>query len=189
MTHLECELPMGTDETTRICVECIQMRTLNHFGFRRNAKGRRQSGAQLVEMAFILPAILGVLFGVFWGARAYNIYETITRAAREGARVAVAPSCSTCGNAVPSVSSVENAVLNSLTASSIDTSKIIIPTCSGNLSTTICYQRDIALNTSSPKEFGVAVGLTYPFQFSLPFMSFSRSTINITTTVQMREEN
>jgi Flp pilus assembly protein TadG len=140
-------------------------------------------------MALVLPMLLTLLIGVFWAARAYNIYETITRAAREGARVAVAPGCATCGNAVPSVSNVENAVLNSLTASSVDTTKIIIPTCSGNLSTTICYQRDIALNASSPKEFGVSVGLTYPFQFSLPFTSVNLSAINITTTVQMREEN
>jgi len=150
---------------------------------------RGEHGAELVEMAFVLPLLLTLLIGVFWAARAYNIYETITRAAREGARVAVAPSCSACGNAVPSVTNVENAVLNSLAASSIDTTKIQIPSCSGNLSSTICYQRDIQLNTSTPKEFGVSVSLRYPFQFSLPFTSLNMSTVNITTAVQMREEN
>lgn len=140
-------------------------------------------------MAFVLPVLLTLLIGVFWAARAYNIYETITRAAREGARVAVAPSCATCGNAVPSVTNVETAVLNSLTASSIDTTKIQIPTCTGNLSSTICYQRDILLNTSTPSEFGVSVSLRYPFQFSLPFTSLNLTTVNITTAVQMREEN
>ncbi len=167
-------------------VECTQMRTLAAL---RNAKQYGQGGAELVEMAVILPILLTMLIGVFWAARAYNIYETITRAAREGARVAVAPSCSVCGSAAPSVSSVENAVLNSLTASSMDTTKITFPSCSGNLSTTICYQRDIALNTSSPNEFGVSVGLTYPFQFMLPFTTVNVSTIHITTTVEMREEN
>jgi Flp pilus assembly protein TadG len=146
-------------------------------------------GAEVVEMAFVLPLLLTLLIGVFWAARAYNIYETITRAAREGARVAVAPSCSACGNAVPSVANVENAVLNSLTASSVDTTQVKIPTCAGNLSSKICYQRDIQLNASTPKEFGVAVSLTYPFSFSLPFTSLNFSTVNIPTTVQMREEN
>lgn len=146
-------------------------------------------GAEVIEMAFVLPLLLTLLIGVFWAARAYNIYETITRAAREGARVAVAPSCSACGNAVPSVSNVETAVLDSLTASSIDTTQVQIPTCSSNLSSKICYQRDIQLNTSTPKEFGVVVGLTYPFQFTVPFISASLTSVSITTTVQMREEN
>jgi Flp pilus assembly protein TadG len=157
--------------------------------FARNPNRRGEYGAELVEMAFVLPLLLTLLIGIFWGARAYNIYETITRAAREGARVAVAPSCSTCGSAVPSVANVDNAVLNSLTSSSIDITQIQIPSCTGNLSSTICYQRDIQLNTSTPKELGVSVSLTYPFQFSLPFTSLSLSTVNITTAVQMREEN
>jgi Flp pilus assembly protein TadG len=165
------------------------MSTLRRLGSFRNLRRRGERGAELVEMAFVLPVLLTLLIGVFWAARAYNIYETITRAAREGARVAVAPSCSTCGNAVPSVTNVENAVLGSLTASSVDTTKIQIPSCAGNLSSTICYQRDIQLNSSTPAEFGVYVSLTYPFQFNLPFTSLNLSTVNITTAVQMREEN
>jgi Flp pilus assembly protein TadG len=171
-------------------VGCIQMSTLRRPGSFRNLRRSGERGVELVEMAFMLPVLLSLLLGAFWAARAYNIYETITRAAREGARVAVALSCSQCGSAVPSVTNVENAVLNSLTASSIDTSKIQLPaSCSGNLSSTICYQRDIALNTSTPKELGVSVSFTYPFQFKLPFLPATLSTINIPTTVQMREEN
>src|SRR5258708_29505649 len=104
--------------------ECIQMSTLSLAKFARNPNRRGEHGAELVEMAFVLPLLLTLLIGIFWAARAYNIYETITRAAREGARVAVAPSCSACGNAVPSVANVENTVLNSLTASSMDTTKV-----------------------------------------------------------------
>lgn len=166
------------------------MRTRLKYGRFLRKQGRAgQFGAEIVEMAFVLPLLLTLLIGIFWAARAYNVYESITRAAREGARVAVAPSCSVCGNAVPSVANVENAVLNSLTASSIDTTQVAIPACGGNLSAKICYQRDVQLNTSTPKEFGVVVGLTYPFQFAVPFTSIGVAAINITTTVQMREEN
>jgi Flp pilus assembly protein TadG len=144
-------------------------------------------GAELVEMALVLPVLLSLLIGVFWAARAYNIYETITRAAREGARVAVAPSCSACGGAVPAVGTVEDAVLNSLTASSMDTTQITIPAgCGGNLSSKICYRRDVALNAGPPSELGTVVGLTYPFSFRLPFVNVGA--INITTKVQMRQE-
>src|SRR5215470_15150057 len=83
-----------------------------------------ERGVELVEFAFILPLLLTLLIGIFWVGRAYNVYQTITRAAREGAQTAVARTCACCGgcgsgNVLPTVSSVENAVLNSLTASSI----------------------------------------------------------------------
>jgi Flp pilus assembly protein TadG len=170
--------------------ERVQMSTPRRGRFVRNLRQHEERGAQLAEMALLLPVLLSLLFGAFWAARAYNVYETITRAAREGARVAIAPSCAACGNAVPSVTTVETAVLKSLTASSINTANVQIPaSCSGNLSAIICYQRDIALNTSTPKELGVSVSLTYPFPVTLPFISLTVSTINIQTAVQMREEN
>lgn len=187
---MESQVRLTGKRTTLGQARCTRLRTELKYG-RFPGKRRRggERGAEVVEMAFVLPLLLTLLVGIFWAARAYNVYESITRAAREGARVAVAPSCSVCGNAVPSVSNVENAVLNSLTASSIDTTQITIPSCTGNLSAKICYQRDVQLNTSTPKEFGVVVGLTYPFQFAVPFTSVGVSAINITTTVQMREEN
>lgn len=165
---------------------CLQMKTKFEIP-RRKLRPVHSCGAELVEMALVLPVLLTLLIGVFWAARAYNIYETITRAAREGARVAVAPSCSACGGAVPGVGTVEDAVLNSLTASSMDTANITIPGgCAGNLSSKICYARDVKLNAGPPSEFGTVVGLTYPFSFTLPFVNVG--TINITTKVQMRQE-
>jgi Flp pilus assembly protein TadG len=162
------------------------MKTKSRFSRRKMIRAQ-SCGAELVEMALILPILLTLLIGVFWAARAYNIYETITRAAREGARVAVAPSCSACGGAVPGVGTVEAAVLNSLTASSMDTTKITIPAgCAGNLSSKICYSRDVVLNAGPPSELGTVVSLTYPFNFRLPFVNVPA--INITTKVQMRQE-
>ena len=52
-------------------------------------------------MALILQVLLMLLIGLFWVGRACHVYGTITRAAREGARVAIAPSCGTCGNSFP----------------------------------------------------------------------------------------
>src|SRR5262245_45199031 len=57
-----------------------------------------EAGAEIVEDAIILPLLLTLLIGIVWIGRAYNIYQTITRAAREGARYAVLPSCASCGN-------------------------------------------------------------------------------------------
>jgi Flp pilus assembly protein TadG len=170
---------------------CIRKMTLKARMLSLLKQGWKQTqAAELVEMAFVIPLLLTLLIGIFWAARAYNIYETITRAAREGARTAVVRSCAACGNAVPSVGNVEDAVLNSLSASSIDNTQVQVPaSCAGNLSTKICYQRDIALNASTPKEYGVVVSFTYPFQFTLPFTSVNMTTVTIPASVQMREEN
>lgn len=156
---------------------------------RRAREWSRESGAELVEMAFILPILLSLLIGVIWLGRAYNIYETMTRAAREGARVAAASSCATCGNTAATVTSVEDAVMNSLSASNIDTTKVTIPTCGGNLSSKVCYLRDFQLNNAGddPAEYGVVVSLSYPVTFPIPFMTLNA--ITVTARAQMRQES
>ncbi len=156
-----------------------------------------EAGAELIEFAFILPLLLTLLIGVFWMGRAYNTYQTITRAAREGARFAVAHTCAACGNALPSESSIRTVVTNSLSASSLDPAKVtnnFSGTCpSGETcdcpSGDICIIRDVPLNSSNPQEFGVVISFSYPFKFNLPFTSQNLTTINIPTQVQMREEN
>ena len=50
-----------------------------------------EKGAELIEMAFVILLFLVLMIGVFEFGRAYNIYQNITNAAREGARFAVAP--------------------------------------------------------------------------------------------------
>jgi hypothetical protein len=158
---------------------------------------RRAAGAELVEFAFILPLLLTLLVGVFWIGRGYNIYQTITRAAREGARVATIRTCALCGNAVTSNSDVRLAVTNAMQASSLDPSKVT-NNFSGSCpvgqscdcpSGDICIIRDVPLNTGTPQEFGVVISFSFPFNFNLPFTSQNLATINIPTKVQMREEN
>ena len=60
---------------------------------------RDTSGAEIAEAAIVLPLVFMLLLGIYWFGRAYNIYATITHAAREGARAATAPACALCGNA------------------------------------------------------------------------------------------
>jgi Flp pilus assembly protein TadG len=56
------------------------------IGFRRN-----QRGSALIEMALTLPLMLLVSAGIFEFGRAYQTWQIITNAAREGARLAVLP--------------------------------------------------------------------------------------------------
>jgi len=52
--------------------------------FRRNSRGQA-----LVEFALVMPLLLILIVSVFEFGRAWNLHQTITDAAREGARKAV----------------------------------------------------------------------------------------------------
>jgi Flp pilus assembly protein TadG len=52
---------------------------------------RRERGAALLETALVLPLVLLVAVGIFEFGRAYQTWQVLTNAAREGARVAVLP--------------------------------------------------------------------------------------------------
>ena len=140
---------------------------------RRHFSGRRatqERGAQILEAALVLPILLTLLIGIVWVGRAYNVYQTITRAAREGARVGVAPSCGACGNTYPSSSEIQTAVDNVLSAASLDPATAII---------TIQPDRPTGQ---------VAVQVNYPFQFVVPFTSLNLTRITITASATMRRE-
>ncbi|HWR13541.1 MAG TPA: TadE family protein [Terriglobales bacterium] len=155
---------------------------------------RKEEGAELLEMAFVIPLLFLLLLGIVWFARAYNVYETMTRAAREGARVAVAPACSMCsgGGQLPSVTTVASAVNSSLVASNLDPAKVTCGTCPGTCNGSapaICYKSDMLLNGSTmPPQYGVLVSFEYPFQMHIPFVTFNQS-MTLTAAVRMRQEN
>ena len=50
---------------------------------------RNQRGAALLETAITIPLILAVCVAVFEFGRAYQTWQVLTNAAREGARVAI----------------------------------------------------------------------------------------------------
>ena len=50
---------------------------------------RRQCGQSMTEFAFVLPVFILVMVGLFDLGRAVFAYNTITNAAREGARLAI----------------------------------------------------------------------------------------------------
>jgi Flp pilus assembly protein TadG len=54
--------------------------------FRRDVRG-----AEAVEFALVLPILMLVVAGIFDMGFLFNNYETLTNAAREGARLAVVP--------------------------------------------------------------------------------------------------
>lgn len=138
-----------------------------------------EGGAELVEAALVISLLLTLLIGTVWIGRAYNLYETITRGAREGARFAAAPSCATCGNTYPSDTEVRQRVDDALTASALDPANV----------TNFAITRNVVLNPgSNPEVTGVVVSFNYPIQLVVPFTSVHLSSVNLATQVQMREE-
>ena|SRR5688572_8877753 len=56
---------------------------------RLRALWRRDDGAALIEAAFVLPLLLFVSVAIIEFGRAFQTWQVVTNAAREGARVAV----------------------------------------------------------------------------------------------------
>jgi len=54
-------------------------------------RARRQEGQALLEAALVIPLLLLIAVGIFEFGRAYQTWQILTNAAREGARLAVVP--------------------------------------------------------------------------------------------------
>jgi len=105
---------------------------------------RSQKGAALIEAAVTIPIVLLIAVGIFEFGRAYQTWQVLTNAAREGARLAVI-SGSTDAN-------VTTTVRNYMQAGQLD-----------NYATaTVTITRNVALTGS---DTGSQVQINYPFQF------------------------
>ena len=136
-------------------------------------------GTELLEFAMVLPILMMLLIGTVWIGRAVSVYQALGRAAREGARVALASTCATCGSA-SNYGAANTAVNDALTAASLDTSNA-----------TISVTPIPTLNPSDPANYqvsGVTVAVIYPVQLNIPFTGLNGTTINLSSTVTMRQE-
>jgi len=163
-------------------------------------------GAEIAEAAVVLPLVFLLLLGIYWFGRAYNIYATITHAAREGARAATAQTCATCGNTALVEGQVASRVAQALQASKLDPNQVtalqpnptlkdcetgapVIPACAS--SPAVCFASNVRLNdpTTGPSACGVSVSFQYPYQFYLPFTSLNGQLIQLKADVQTTGED
>jgi hypothetical protein len=174
-------------------------------------------GAEIAETAMILPLLFMVIIAIFWFGQAFRIYGTITHAAREGARAAVAPVCATCGGTNDPSQNAYNAIQSALVAANLDPNQLQQPasppalnscgggggvSCDGG-QTKICVQGvthsggnvsqgNVQLSptgTGGAGECGISVSFQYPYSFWLPFSSLNKRTINLRAQAQMRAES
>ena len=104
---------------------------------------RNELGAALIEAAITIPIILLIAVGIFEFGRAYQTWQVLTNAAREGARVAILSD--------KTDTEVTSAVRNYMQAGGLP----------GYATAGVVVNRSIALGTNT----GSKITVNYPFSF------------------------
>jgi Flp pilus assembly protein TadG len=136
--------------------------------------GLGDAGQALIEMAIALPILLALLVGIFEFARAYNVQQVITNAAREGAREGVV----VIGTLAEIQDSATARANNRLSDASISSATVNV-SCPGGC------------NTGAALTVTVAVDYTFVFigpVLSLFSSGFGARTISLSSTSTMRRE-
>lgn len=151
---------------------------------KRTSRGTHgERGADVVEAALVLPILLTLMLALYSFGRGWDVYQTMTRAAREGVRKAVMTQCATCNGGMyyDSASSIENdVVFPALQAAGLHTNN---PTLQNS------YHQGITPLDSAGDVCGAYITFKYPYQLKIPFLPQPITTITMTTRVQMRLEN
>jgi Flp pilus assembly protein TadG len=108
---------------------------------------RGEKGAALLEAALTIPILLLVAVGIFELGRAYQTWQILTNAAREGARVSVLPNQTTA--------TIEGRVRDCMVSGHLPQS--------GTASVTV--NRDASLAMGSSFVSASQITVDYPFEF------------------------
>ena len=107
----------------------------------------RERGSAMVETAICIPLLLVLMVGIFEVGRAYETWQVLTNAAREGARVAVMPS----GSAADTTALVRQYMANGQLTKSATASVVIDEAAS--------------INVNGTPVSASMVTVDYPFEF------------------------
>ncbi len=148
---------------------------------------RPQRGSTLVEAAITLPVLFMLLMAILEFGRAYNIYQVITDAAREGARISLAPFPGT--STLPTTTQVATVVCDFLKSANLPCStatNLSSPPCSNGKVTkvTVCVDQNLANTVNGAPLVYTDINVRAPYQF----LFFPFGTITIGTQAVMRNE-
>ncbi|MGE5246239.1 MAG: TadE/TadG family type IV pilus assembly protein [Betaproteobacteria bacterium] len=140
---------------------------------------RGERGAELIEMALVLPLLLLVSVSIFEFGRAYQTWQVLTNAAREGARVAILPD--------PTTSDAEARVRQYMEAGQLPNAD----------TATITIDRNATISMGAGTASASLVTINYPFEFMVlqpvAKLVVSGTTlggpITMTATAEMRNES
>ncbi len=137
---------------------------------------KSQRGTALLEAAITVPIVLLICVGIFEFGRAYQTWQVLTNASREGARLAVIP-----GSTDTDVRARVNQYLTGGGLSSLADSNIVL-------------NRTVAFTATAT---GSSVQVNYPFQFMVlnpvirliaPSDTTGQGTYTMTASTLMRNE-
>jgi Flp pilus assembly protein TadG len=112
-----------------------------------STRSKKERGAALLEAAITIPMLLLVSVGIFEFGRAYQTWQILTNAAREGARLAVLPD--------PTTGVAESRVLQYMQDGQL----------SGAASATIDVNRATTIDVAGRTVSASQVSIDYPFSF------------------------
>jgi Flp pilus assembly protein TadG len=159
-----------------------------------------EKGAEIVEFALIFATLMMLMLGIVEFARAYNVYQTITRAAREGARMAALPTSVYDSDAFmdpgQTTTQANSAVFANYIAPALQAANLNPTACTGS-TVENCVSNyteqvnwlDPTSSTDQEQPCGVIVSFAYPIQLSIPFLSSGLGTITLHARAQMRRED
>jgi Flp pilus assembly protein TadG len=139
---------------------------------------KSQRGAELIEMALVLPLLLLILVGIVDFGFLFQRYEVLTNAAREGARIAV------LAQSGYTVSDVRKRVCDYLAAGGVPTTN----PCTGNAGTNPAVQMNtvaITVPTGTISGRQVVVTYTHNFMFIGPIIGLMGGTWTNTKTITL----
>ena len=143
----------------------------------RRRRRRSERGAELIELAIVLPILLIVVAGIIDFGFLFQRWEAVTNAAREGARVAILPNFND--------GDTQERVRQYIDAAGLDRGQAVVP---------VPARSTITLTTGATVDV-VTVQVSYPAQLSSlgPLLRLvggsSMSTIMLRSSSVMRTEN
>jgi Flp pilus assembly protein TadG len=141
---------IGLRRTTMrlLCPGALRARASSGAGYGgRRSRLANERGQALLETAMTLPLVLFVAVGIFEFGRAYQTYQVLTNAAREGARVAVLPS--------GSLETVQSRVVGYLQSGELANAS----------SATVNLNRNATVSVGTGTASASIVTVSYPFSF------------------------
>lgn len=131
-------------------------------------RGAAEAGQAAAELALVLPVLLLLLLGIVEFARAWNVYQVLTAAAREGVRTAVLAS------PLVDEDSVRAVIFTALRTGALDPARATVR-MSG---------------TSAPSGFPAEVVLEYPVKLMVMGLATGEAgaSLSLSTSAVMRKE-
>ena len=138
----------------------------------RRALRRNDAGAEIIELAIVMPILVLLLLGIVDFAFLFQRWEVVTNSAREGARLGSMGSADNAAGTGYDIGDVQARVTNYLTSGGLHAAPSI-----GVDFTTTDDVNGVTVNT-------VTVSVTYPSDFI-----FLPGSINLVSSSEMRSES